>query len=113
MRDAPPNDTTIVDINGRKYRIAGSDRARIQQVANCLNEKIHEVAARSGDSDRSRTIILAALELTAELFQTQRENEQLLRKAHESIDRLSRLIDQRCDLLSITCDWIDEHSRAS
>ena len=64
-------------------------------MAACLNDKIREVATRPGYGDMSRTIVLAALELTAELFQAQRENEQLLHKAHESISRLSLLIDQR------------------
>ena len=103
--------TTLVAIFGRNYRIAGSDRERIQRVAACLNEKIREITDRSGGLDRSRTLVLAALELTAELFQAQRDNEQLLRKAHESIDRLSQLIDQRGDLMSITSTWIDEHTR--
>jgi len=104
------NDTTVVEIHGKKYRIASSDCDRIEQVAACLNDKIREISTRPGDRDMSRTIVLAALELTAELFQAQRENEQLLHKARESISRLSRLIDQRGDLLSMTSKWINEHS---
>ena len=103
-------DTTVVEIHGRKYRIASSDCERIEKVAECLNNKIRQVATRPGHGDRSRTIVLAALELTADLFQAQRENEQLLHKAHESITRLARLIDQRGDLLSMTSEWIGEHS---
>ena len=109
-QDKQTKETTIVEIHGRKYRIASSDCERIEQVAACLNDKIREVATRPGYGDISRTIVLAALELTAELFQAQRENEQLLHKAHESISHLSQLIDQRGDLLSMTSRWINEHS---
>ena len=112
-QDKQTKNTIVVEIHGRKYRIASSDCERIEQVAACLNDKIREVATRPGYGDISHTIVLAALELTAELFQAQRENEQLLHKAHESISRLSRLIDQRGDLLSMTSKWINQHSETT
>ena len=99
--------SALVEIFGAEYQIASeADHIDIQQVAAYVDQKMREVASHSGSGKKTGLAVLAAMEITAELLRLRQENEQLLQKAYESIERLNQLIDQRSTLLSITSDWM-------
>jgi cell division protein ZapA len=114
-KDKPMKDNSkeiksiLVEIFGEEYQIASEAASvDIQQVAAYVDRKMQEVAGRSGSGQKSSLAVLAAMEITAELLRVRQENEQLLKKAYDSIDRLSELIDQRSTLLPLTSDWMEE-----
>ena len=97
----------LVEIFGAEYQIASeAGHVDIQQVAAYVDQKMKEVASHPGSGKKTSLAVLAAMEITAELLRVRQENEQLLQKAYDSIDRLKQLIDQRSTLLSITSDWM-------
>ena len=88
----------VVRIFDEEYRIGG-DPAQVQQVADYVDRKMRQIA----DAHRSRlpkgqVAILAAMEITAELFKAMQERKVFTTKAHESIDRLTRLVEDRARL---------------
>ena len=61
--------TVTVNIYGEDYPIRGdADSEYILQVASYLDAKMREVALRSGNKSPSKVAILAAMNITDELF---------------------------------------------
>ena len=102
----------LTEIFGDEYQIAGqADAADIQRVATYVDKKMREVVGKSGRMSKTSLAVLAAMEITAELFQAEQERDHLVQKAYASIDRLSELIDQRSTLLPFTSEWIEQQAR--
>ena len=66
-----------VSINGRKYLVACDDgqEDHLQALGAYLDEKVKELAAQTGASGDSRLLVMAALMIADELYETQRELE--------------------------------------
>ena len=65
--------TVTVTIYGEDYPIRGeADSEYITQVASYLDAKMREVAQRNGNKSPSKVAILAALNITDELFKARR-----------------------------------------
>lgn len=89
----------LVQILGEEYRIASEgDPAEVQRVAEYVDRKMRELLARQGSLPRGKVAVLAAMDIAAELLNVLQERQLIAEKAHEKIDRLSRLIDERASL---------------
>ena len=88
----------IVRIFDEEYRIGG-DAAQVQQVADYVDRKMREIAEGHGSRlPKGKVAILAAMEITAELFKAMQERQMFTSKAHESIGRLTKLVEDRARL---------------
>jgi hypothetical protein len=76
-------------------------------VARLVDTKMREVAARSGRIPKTSVAVLAAMEIAAEYLRAQREEEDLIQRACDNLDRLNRLVEQRSTLVPLTSDWIE------
>ena len=93
----------LVQIFGDEYQIAsdGDDVADIQRVASYVDQKMRELAGKQGGSvSKSRLAVWTAMEIAAELFSTAQERNMLTAKAHENLDRLAKLVEERADISS-------------
>ncbi|MFH1566535.1 MAG: cell division protein ZapA [Gemmatimonadota bacterium] len=88
----------IVQIFGEDYRIGG-EAAQVRQVADYVDRRMRELAEEHGGRlPKAQVAILAAMEITAELFKVMQERKAFTTKAHESIDRLTKLVEERARL---------------
>jgi cell division protein ZapA len=102
---------TLVQICGDDYRMTSELEAEdLRRVAAYVDQKMREAAANSGQSNKTRLAVLAAMEIALELFRSQQEKGRLIQKACENIDLLRHLVEERSALLSLTSDWAEQHS---
>ena len=88
----------LVQIFGEDYRIGG-DPAQVNKVAEYVDGKMREIAeGHDGKLPKAQVAMLAAMEITAELFRVMQERTAFTTKAHESIDRLTKLVEERATL---------------
>lgn len=84
-----------VEIFGEQYRIGG-DPKQVQQVAEYVDKKMQEVSgSQKGRMPKAQVAMLAAMEITADLFRVMSERKQFTDRAHESIERLTQLVEDR------------------
>ncbi|MBD06413.1 MAG: cell division protein ZapA [Candidatus Latescibacterota bacterium] len=84
-----------VEIFGEQYRIGG-DPKQVQQVAEYVDKKMEEVAgSQKGRMPKAQVAMLAAMEITAELFRVMSERKAFTDRAHDSIERLTQLVEDR------------------
>ena len=103
---------TTVKIFDEEYRVASHlDAEKMQRVAECVDAKMREIEGRASHLSKSRVAVLAAMEMAADLLQIRQEREDLLQQAHEQINRLNELVEQRSSLLPLTSDWIDKRKK--
>lgn len=89
----------LVHILGEEYRIASEgDPGEVQRVAEYVDRKMRELLDRQSSLPRGKVAVLAAMDIAAELLNVLQERQLITEKAHEKIDRLSRLIDERASL---------------
>ena len=68
--------TTDVEIFGSVYKVRGAeDPEYLQELAEIVDGKMHEIAGQVKTVDMAKIAILAALNLADELFQAQRSQE--------------------------------------
>lgn len=95
------NDTQVqgvlVEIFGEQYRIGGEPK-QVQQVAAYVDKKMREIAAKGPRTPKGQVAMLAAMEVTAELFKVMSERKVFTDRAHESIERLTQLVEDRATL---------------
>ena len=88
----------IVRIFGEDYR-TGGDPIQVKQVAEYVDGKMREITeGHDGKLPKAQVAMLAAMEITAELFRVMQERTAFTAKAHESIDRLTKLVEERATL---------------
>lgn len=88
----------LVQIFGQEYKIGG-DPDEVRQVAAYVDGKMREIAAaQRGRPSKDQVAVLAAMEITAELMRVVAERNTVTQKAHENIDRLSKLVEERAQL---------------
>jgi len=92
----------LVRIYDDEYPISTSSKAdEVQRIAEYVDQKMREIAGQhAGRVPKATLAVLAAMEITGELFSTLREQSHLTEAAQENLERLSRLVDQRADLFS-------------
>jgi len=84
-----------VEIFGEQYCIGG-DPKQVQQVAEYVDKKMEEVVgSQKGRMPKTQVAMLAAMEITAELFRVMSERKAFTDRAHESIERLTQLVEDR------------------
>ena len=90
----------LVHILGEEYRIASEgDPSEVQRVAEYVDRKMRELLERQGNRlPKGKVAVLAAMDIAAELLNVLQERQLITEKAHQKIDRLSRLIDERASL---------------
>ena len=79
----------LVDIFGEQYRIGG-DPKQVQQVAAYVDTKMKEIAGKNPRLPKAQVAMLAAMEVTADLFKVMSERKVFTERAHESVERLTR-----------------------
>jgi cell division protein ZapA (FtsZ GTPase activity inhibitor) len=96
----------VVQIFGDEYQISSQgDPADVQRIADYVDEKMRTIAAQhAGRIPKATLAVLAAMEITSELFGTMLEQSRLTAKAQENLERLTRLVDERADLYASLLD---------
>ena len=91
-----------VQIFGDQYPIASEgEETEVQRIAEYVDKKMREIAdVHAGRLGTTRVAVLAAMEITVELFRAMKERNQLTEKAHQNLDRLSKLIEDRASMSS-------------
>ena len=87
----------LVDIFGEQYRIGG-DPKQVQQVAAYVDTKMKEIADKNPRMPKAQVAMLAAMEVTADLFKVMSERKVFTERAHESVERITRLVEDRANL---------------
>ena len=87
----------LVDIFGEQYRIGG-DPKQVQQVAAYVDTRMKEIAGKNPRMPKAQVAMLAAMEVTADLFKVMSERKVFTERAHESVERLTRLVEDRANL---------------
>lgn len=88
--------TEIVEIFGQDYKIKGvGDPDYINKIAGYVDKKMREIAHSSGIMSQSRIAILAALNITDELYQEKEKNKLSRKELEKQAVELSDLIDSR------------------
>lgn len=92
----------LVRIFGDEYRISShADPGDVEQIARYVDEKMQAIAAQHpGRVAKTTLAVLTAMEITSELFDAMREQNELTETAQENLQRLSRLVDERADIFS-------------
>ena len=91
----------VVEIFDEEYRIGG-EPSQVQPVADYVDKKMKEMAAEHGGRlPKAQVAILTAMEITAELFRVMRDRADFTEKAHESIDRLTKLVEERAKMSDV------------
>ena len=91
----------IVRIFGEEYRIGG-EPDEVQQVAEYVDTKMNEIAeTHKGRLPKAQVAILAAMEISAELFGIMKDRTEFAEKAHASVDRLTKLVEERAKMSSV------------
>lgn len=88
----------VVEIFGNDYNIGGEPKD-VQPVADFVDRKMREISeAHNGRLPDAQVAILAAMEITAEFFRVMKERKVFTDKAHETVDRLTRLVEERASI---------------
>ena len=78
-----------VTLNGRSYRLSCGDgeEARLKDLADHLRARVDEIVARFGQIGDDRMLVMAALMLADDLFETREELDRFIRAFDEDEDR--------------------------
>jgi len=90
----------LVEIFGEQYRIGG-DPKQVQQVAAYVDKKMQEIADKNARMPKAQIAMLAAMEVAADLFKVMSERKVFTDRAHESVERLTRLVEDRATLTDV------------
>lgn len=90
---APKTTTsTEVEIFGATYRVRGEqDRERLQELADIVDRRMHEISRHLPVADSGKIAVLAALNLADELLQCQSQQEG---DSSQIMDKVTRLTDE-------------------
>lgn len=86
--------TVEVEIFGQKYVVRGdSDPECVRRAAQCVDEKMREIASTSQGRASDRLALLAALNIADELFRLRTEQEHLDQAQSAATQKLIELIE--------------------
>lgn len=87
--------TEKVEIFGQEYKIKGvGDPKYIHRIAGYVDKKMREIAHSSGIMSQARIAILAALNITDELYQEREGRKRAQQEIDREAERLSKIVDQ-------------------
>lgn len=90
--------TEKVEIFGQEYKLKGVGNPQyIHKIAGYVDSKMREIAHSSGIMSQSRIAILAALNITDELYQEREERERVQGELEGKAAKLGRLLDIEID----------------
>lgn len=88
--------TEKVEIFGQEYKIKGVGNPQyIHKIAGYVDKKMREIAHSSGIMSQSRIAILAALNITDELYQVREAREKTERELGQQAARLGELLEEK------------------
>lgn len=89
------NGGVVVEIFGGQYRVRGDcDSEKIREIARYVDGKMKEVASTTPVSSLASIAILAALNITEELFRVRDERENFLREIDLVTTRMQRKLEE-------------------
>jgi len=94
---APQNDILKINIYGTEYPIKSdteTDAEYIQEVAAYVDKKMREIDQNTQAKSSLKIAILAALNITDELFQAKRLNQELLHEMGDKLNNLTSSLDK-------------------
>ena len=88
--------TEKVEIFGQEYKIKGVGNPQyIHKIAGHVDKKMREIAHSSGIMSQSRIAILAALNITDELYQEKEGRKKFQQELERQAGRLDELLDDK------------------
>jgi len=88
--------TEKVEIFGQEYKIKGVGNPQyIHKIAGYVDKKMREIAHSSGIMSQSRIAILAALNITDELYQVRETREKAERELESQAEKLGELLEEK------------------
>ena len=88
--------TEKVEIFGQEYKIKGVGNPQyIHKIAGYVDKKMREIAHSSGIMSQSRIAILAALNITDELYQVRGTREKAERELESQAEKLGELLEEK------------------
>ena len=88
--------TEKVEIFGQEYKIKGVGNPQyIHKIAGYVDKKMREIAHSSGIMSRSRIAILAALNITGELYQVRGAREKAVQDLEQQAAKLGELLEEK------------------
>ena len=91
------NNKNTVIISGQEYAFkTGAETKTIQAVADYINSKMKEVESAGVDtSSQLRIAVLAAMNITAELFECKKKKDQVIDKVESKARAISEYIEEK------------------
>lgn len=87
--------TEKVEIFGQEYKIKGAgDPSYIHRIAGYVDSKMREIAHSSGIMSQSRIAILAALNITDELYQERGEKDRVKEELDRQAAKLGEVLEE-------------------
>jgi cell division protein ZapA len=88
--------TEKVEIFGQEYKIKGVGNPQyIHKIAGYVDKKMREIAHSSGIMSQSRIAILAALNITDELYQIRDSKEKAVQDMEQQAAKLGELLEEK------------------
>jgi len=88
--------TEKVEIFGQEYKIKGVGNPQyIHKIAGYVDKKMREIAHSSGIMSQSRIAILAALNITDELYQVRETREKAEQELESQAAKLGELLEEK------------------
>ncbi len=88
--------TEKVEIFGQEYKIKGVGNPQyIHKIAGYVDKKMREIAHSSGIMSQSRIAIMAALNITDELYQVRETREKAERELESQAAKLGELLEEK------------------
>jgi len=88
--------TGKVEIFGQEYKVKGVGNPQyIHKIAGYVDKKMREIAHSSGIMSQSRIAILAALNITDELYQEKEKRAKVQMELEQQAARLGELLDSK------------------
>ena len=85
-----------ISIGGEDYFVRGDvDSQTIQEIADFVNHKLHEVAEKTPHQSNNRVTILAALNIAEELFKEKQARKNELQEYETRANRLLEWLDHK------------------
>ena len=86
-----------VNISGQEYAFkTGADPKFIQSVADYINKKMKEIESAGVDtSSQLRIAVLAAMNITAELFESRKKKDEVIDKVESKARAISEYIEEK------------------
>jgi cell division protein ZapA len=94
MKESEESNVVAVEIYGETYNVrADEDREYVKDLARYVDAKMKSITNTGGGGNPLKIVILAALNITDELFKLQHEHEGLGARFTKQADELTEVLD--------------------